>query len=735
LCECNSTLEELDKVIKTLKKDKSPGYDGIINEFYIRYWHSIREEFWQVMKEIELTESLCDSQYRGIISLLYKQGDRDDIANWRPITLLNTDYKIIAKLYAERLKKVLPEVIQEDQKAFLQGRQITENIRLTHDIIQNADIEESGGAIIFLDQQKAYDRVEWGYLDQCLETFGFGIKFRKWIQMLYKNGKSCINTNGFLSKFFQISRSMRQGCPIAAYLYILQAEPMAQSMRKNDDIKGIPIKIPNSEENLVVKISMFADDTQLFHSTKRSIKKGFDILETYCKASGAKLNMKKTKGLTFGTWKYHEMKLDRIKWVTSLKGLGVEFGFNINYEEIWLRKFCKFKTKIEKWKCRDLTLQGKKLLINSYITSNLSYLAEVYTENIPENILRETQDLIRDFLWGKIWRVSKNTMSLHKEHGGIEIPNLESLIKAKKIMWILKIHHSKLEKWNCLGKTFLQCLDKDFNTEHFLLQCSSLKGLNLKNIPKFYQSCLQTWAENASKSQIINPETILQQNIFGNINILHQGRPIFFKHWAKSNFSTIKDIWNKEEDTWLKGKQIFERLSKKSNWISEYTSIKSSIPVKWKERLKGTNETRKANDNVLENLKTIILNHEEISINGKKITLSKLKMKEVYFHCLYPMNPPICEKKWDMLLNEKFEWKLIYKSITNPLQSRKKIDFHWKTIHRAVFTESRLEKMHKSNGKCKLCNIEIETTVHLLFFCTKITKVWSLIEEKNLCVN
>ena len=211
---------------------------------------------------------------------MYKKGDRDDIKNWRPITLLNIDYKIVAKTFAERLKKVLPTIIHPDQKAFLPGRQITHTVRLVQDIIDQAEMEDEEGAIIFLDQEKAFDRVEWGYLDMCLKKFGFGPKFCQNISMLCKHGKSCVNTNGFMSRFFSISRSMRQGCPIAAYLYILQAEPMAQSIRSNDSIKGIQLPGINNQQT-EVKIVLIADDTQLFHRSEESIKNAFSVLDTY----------------------------------------------------------------------------------------------------------------------------------------------------------------------------------------------------------------------------------------------------------------------------------------------------------------------------------------------------------------------------------------------------------------------------------------------------------------------
>ena len=141
-------------MIRSLKPDKSPGCDGIISEFYQKYSHIIENEFMEVIKEIEVCKTLCDSMYRGIIALLYKNGDRDVILNWRPITLLNIDYKVIAKIYAERLKTVLPYIIGNDQKACIEGRQITETIRLIQDLIDQADNDNTEGAIIFLTNRK-----------------------------------------------------------------------------------------------------------------------------------------------------------------------------------------------------------------------------------------------------------------------------------------------------------------------------------------------------------------------------------------------------------------------------------------------------------------------------------------------------------------------------------------------------------------------------------------------------
>ena len=117
-----------------------------------------------MVKDIFRDKHLCESQYRGMITLLFKKGEREDIRNWRPITLLNVDYKIISKILAERLKKVLPKILNTDQKGFAKERNIFDGNRLQN-IIDYTEIEDEEGAIIFLDQQKAFYRAEWEWID------------------------------------------------------------------------------------------------------------------------------------------------------------------------------------------------------------------------------------------------------------------------------------------------------------------------------------------------------------------------------------------------------------------------------------------------------------------------------------------------------------------------------------------------------------------------------------------
>ena len=726
-CDQKISEKEVCKAIHDLKINKSPGEDGITAEFYQTFWPEIKDQFMQVIREIEENKTLCESMYKGIISLLYKCGDRDIILNWRPITLLNIDYKIIAKVFAERLKHVLPSIISHDQKACVKGRQITDTIRLIQDIIDKVDNDDSEGAIIFLDQQKAFDRVEWGYLNACLKKFGFGEYFCNAMTMLYKDAKSCIHTNGHLSRYFSVTRSMRQGCPIAAFLYILQAEPMAETMRKSDKLDGIKISLDDEVQE--VKVASFADDTQLFHTSENSIIEGFKILETFSKASGAKLNMKKTKGLYIGAWKNKEPIFKEIKWEKSVNGLGVEFGYQINYEEIWMQKFAKFKNKINKWKERDLTLFGKKVLINSYILSSISYLAEVYTANIPAEFIKQTNDLIREFLWGgKLWKVSQKNMAMKKEHGGLEIPDLEAFIEARKIKWILRIRHSELQRWNMLGKKQLKLLDTKFGKNFFILSCSSLKELNVSKLSKFYKECITTWVNTATKHKVDTKQEVLEQNLFGNHNVKHSGKPLFFHHWSKVGLQKISDIWNNVENKWISSYDILRRLEDKRNWMAEYTKIKNGIPKQWINKLQD-NVLEIEEDSNLQNPRKLKLTEDQILLNESEVELKKLKTKDIYFHCLYPLKNPKFIEAWERKLQIDIDWKKIFKILMSSIQGNKQKQLHWKIIHRAVYSETKLQSMGKSNGICKLCNQVFESITHIFYDCCKIKNIWKEVDS------
>ena len=213
-CERPISEKEAKEVVKNMKNNKTPGTDGFPVEFYKFFWCDINTYLINSFNESFLKGELSVSQKQGIITCLPKGNKpREFLKNKRPISLLNTDYKILSGILAQRLKKVLPKVIGETQKGFLKDRYIGENIRLVYDIMLDLEVHNKKGLIILLDFEKAFDSLEWKYINKVLQSYSFGTNFIRWFNTLYNNSCSCVINNGYFSEFFQLARGCRQGDP------------------------------------------------------------------------------------------------------------------------------------------------------------------------------------------------------------------------------------------------------------------------------------------------------------------------------------------------------------------------------------------------------------------------------------------------------------------------------------------------------------------------------------------
>ena len=206
-CEDNLTLEECFEVLKYFKNNKSPGCDGLSIEFYKTFWQEIGPKLVETLNYSKEQGELSISQRRGAITLLHKKGKAEEnIKNWRPVSLLNNDYKIMTKVLAKRMEKVIPKLIHENQSGFVKGRFIGEGIRFIDDLIEYSDKYNKPGLILLLDFEKAFDTVEWKFLLKALNKFGFGENFIKWVELCYTNIMSVVGNSGFYTKWFIIYR-------------------------------------------------------------------------------------------------------------------------------------------------------------------------------------------------------------------------------------------------------------------------------------------------------------------------------------------------------------------------------------------------------------------------------------------------------------------------------------------------------------------------------------------------
>jgi len=288
--ENDLTMEEIKRVIKLFQRNNTLGDDGFSVEFYEVFLDLLEGNLLDCYNEAFHENQLSISQRRRIISLIPKSKENlKEITCWCPITLLNVDYKILARIIATCIKPSLPTLIYSDQTGFIKGSYIAQNIRLLGDLMNFTNTKKIPGILLFIDFEKAFDTLEWSFLHQALEIFNFGPKIRKWVSILYNNIESGVMNGRYMTNYFKVSGGIRQGCP-SSPLFVLTVEILALKCRHDPDCKGIIL--PNSHE---ARLMQFADDTTVISSTIASLKTSPQIINSFGALSGLNLNKTKTK--------------------------------------------------------------------------------------------------------------------------------------------------------------------------------------------------------------------------------------------------------------------------------------------------------------------------------------------------------------------------------------------------------------------------------------------------------
>ena len=710
--EMDITFTELTKSVQNMKTNKSPGPDGIISEFYQTFWHLIGPVFYEMIKNMYGSGEMTFTQYQSLITLLYKKGVREDIRNWRPISLLNCDYKIISKMFSNRLREVMHELINEDQRGCIKGRHSHDCIRILIDVIENGMDDDS--CILLLDQEKAFDRVDIDWMFLVLKRMGFGDYFIGWLRILYKNANSAIITNGYISEYFQIQRGVRQGDSLSALLYILQAEPLSNEIRESPEIQGIHLKSTDQSQEEYL-ISQYVDDTNIMLKNKSMVQRCLNIISDFNKASGSKTNLSKTKCLI--TKEENDTNLCIEVTKGPEKVLGIPIGVNIEKDQLWLSKLVRLESCLNVWKTRNLTYKGKVHLIKCYGVSNIMYTMEVVDPSLKT--LNEIDKRLCGFLWDGRTRgkVKREICILPRKLGGLEMPDISKIITTRRVKFVLNAINEPYEKWKFLSRTFFTTFDADYRLKYFVLKVTDSTLFIDKKIPEFYKNCIahfQMYLKTFKKA-LIDKTSILNEIIWHNHQIKFNGKSLHWKHWGKSGLLQIRDIVNHRGE--IDELKIRTRLRNLSNIMFEIRIIRKAIPTEWQTIL------RLGADNIDEISNTDDFNQDQCVIETDNTSAKKIYDKLIKFHAVANRSIPYWEHKFRLT---NMDWENIFlHNFNNKLLPRKIHDFNWKVFYGCLPIESRIHTMRLSNCICELYLHGLENLEHLFFQCSKLENIWN----------
>jgi len=696
-CDSPLTLEECQKALQDMANNKSPGSDGFSVEFYKFFWNDIKYLVLESFNYAFVTGEMSIEQRRGVISLIPKK-DKDSryLKNWRPISLLNCDYKILTKVLANRLQEALAEIISPDQTGYIKGRQIGENIRIIEDIINYTTLKNIKGYLVLLDFEKAFDSVNIDFLKESLERCNFGENFRRWIEVLYTNVNSCVTNNGYASEFFPVTRGIRQGCPISAMLFIIVVELLSVYIKNCSDIEGLTI----NQETFV--ITQLADDTSIFVKDETSVANLLCVMDRFFESSGLRLNKQKCEIFILGCCGQNSNVPNSISGLKCIMGnfkaLGVHFSKNsqesLDKNIVQRIKRCEISLNI--WSQRQLSLKGKITVLKSVIIPNLLYTCT--NTFVPDQYIKQINELLFNFLWSnKPAKIKQETIIAGIEQGGLKMPHFPTIVQSSKIMWIKKLLDTTNGQWKKLA--FMQ-----MNVTPFGLLCKNEERY-VEIMSSFYKQVLAAWYSFYS----IKPNSvdeIRKEILWNNKFITIDSKPAFYKSWFKSGIIHVQDLLN-ESGKLLSHKEIMERYKVHVKPM-EFLSLVNAIPKMW---LKSIDVDFVRVENVLDKVK-------------EKIT--KLKSNQVYWSLLDNfVKQPTAIAKWisEFPFLHDNDFCAIFK-IPNILTDAKIQSFQYKILNRIIPCNNMLYIWGiVESVACNLCE-QIDTIEHYFFYCNSCKIFW-----------
>lgn len=706
------SVAEIASAIGSMQSGKSPGPDGYPTDFFKRFSGQLSPLLLSVFEESFSSKSLPPTMREAVISLILKKDKSPlECGSYRPISLLNTDVKILAKVLARRLEGVLPSVISPDQTGFIKNRYSFFNIRRLLNILYSPSPPGTPEVVLSLDAEKAFDRVEWGYLFSTLKRFGFGPRFISWIKILYTSPMAAVRTNSDLSTYFELQRGTRQGCPLSPLLFAVAMEPLALALRQNTDVKGI------QRAGLEHKVSLYADDMLLFISQPLlSLPKLMVLLTDFGKISGYKVNIQKSELMPVGD-AADQIPLGSFPFKVSPKkfkylGIWVTHDHKDLYAANYQPLLSNLKLDIERWDPLPLSLGGRINTVKMNVLPKFLYIFQCIPVFLTKSFFSKLNNHISTFIWNKKPpRIKRGILQRPRAMGGMALPNFMYYHWAANIRSLLywvrndaaapgwtamegaSVGSTSLAALLCAKLPFTQPVSS-FTSNPVVIhsikiwnqfrRSFSLRGLSqagpiAKNhmfVPSVMDGAFDTW----SRAGIVSLSDLYVDGVFASFEQLVQNYDIPRLH--------------------------FYKYLQLRNFVASNTDVYPSCPPT--------------------SLLDAVLNCK----SDRKQTISII-YELLNTHDLIPLD--LLKNKWETDLDESISddtWHKVIQRIFSSSICLRHAVVQFKIVHRLHWSKVRLSKINPDmDPTCDRCRQDPATLLHMFWTCPKLYTFWKTIFE------
>uniref|UniRef100_A0A669DKG7 Reverse transcriptase domain-containing protein n=1 Tax=Oreochromis niloticus TaxID=8128 RepID=A0A669DKG7_ORENI len=663
----------------------------------------LKDMYNEAFSKCQLPKTLSEAT----ICLILKK-DKDPLlcSSYRPITLLNIDFKILSKILALRLQRVLPQIIASDQTGFMAGRHSYDNSRRLLNIIHTScnSIPEF---VVSLDAEKAFDRVDWSFLYEVMDRFGLGVDFILWVKLLYSSPSTCIRTNNNLFSPFPLERGTRQGCPLSPLLFAIAIEPLAIWLRSEDRFKGI------TRFGVTHKLSLYADDFLLYISDPLNpFPVLFNILDQYGTLSGYKLNYQKSELQPLNSLaRALPHSIVPFKWTeTGFRYLGGFISSSIPkmMRENFLSLLDNVGKDCDRWTSLPLSVAGRVNMIKMSVLPKFLYLFQHVPVLLTKAFFDKLEKILSHFIWGgKQARIRKSILQSSKTDSGLGLPNFRHYYWAANIQKLLHWVHNDppVPAWVQM-ETASSCYSFSSILSSPLPFSPTLVGEN-----PVAKETVTIWRQFRKYFGLLGPSLLTP--LLKNCNFAPSNIDAAFRGWKDKGLRIVKDLYS--QDTFLSFADLSSKYDLPNSNFFRYLQARDFVKTQFPHfpnRPPETNLDIILQTNPHQNRLISALYKILDTLVPKSISHTKLRWEE-------ELQTTLPEQQWDSAL------KLIHSS---SICARHAL-IQCKVVYKVHYTNAKLSKIYPTiiHTSCSRCGLSPANHVHMFWCCSKLSAFWRVI--------